>query len=166
MSAPACASQIDPHTLPSLETFELTRCGCRQADKMTVKWWKDARRDDQISQKQHSVPPRQTSHIFGNVVSCCFQMMWRSLCQELRTTAPRVSWNRPILIFVFLFLVCFFFACLFLCRDASGERYWDDIPLCHLHLHKAAAWGSSGLQRAIPEGTRIYLSFVFMTGWF
>lgn len=108
MSAPACASQIDPHTLPSLETFELTRRGCRQADKMTVKWWKDARRDDQISQKQHSVPPRQTSHIFGNVVSCCFQMMWRSLCQELSTTAPRVSWNRQILIFVFIFFGLFF----------------------------------------------------------
>lgn len=123
MSAPACASQIDPHTLPSLETFELTRRGCRQADKMTVKWWKDARRDDQISQKQHSVPPRQTSHIFGIVVSCCFQMMWRSLCQELRTTAPRVSWNRQILIFVFIFLVCFFLRVCF----CAGMRQGNDI---------------------------------------
>ena len=45
------------------------------------------------SQKQLSVLPRQTSCIFGNAVSCCFQMMWCCFCQRLKTMAPHVSWN-------------------------------------------------------------------------
>lgn len=45
----------------------------------------------------------------------------------------------------------------FLCafRDAAVERCRDDVPLRHLHLHRAAAPGSPGLQRSIPEGTLI-----------
>lgn len=51
-----------------------------------------------------------------------------------------------------------FFVCVCVFRDATGERCWDDVPLCHLHLHKAASRGSFGLQRSIPEGTHIYSS--------
>ncbi|XP_070397876.1 mitochondrial peptide methionine sulfoxide reductase isoform X2 [Nothobranchius furzeri] len=36
-------------------------------------------------------------------------------------------------------------------RDASGERCRDDVPLCYLHLHTAAAPGSFGLQRSVRE---------------
>lgn len=38
-------------------------------------------------------------------------------------------------------------------RDAAAERHRHGVPLHYLHLHKAAAGRSCGLQRTIPEGT-------------
>lgn len=99
----------------------------------------------QSKKKKHSIQLCQDRRVIFLEMLSAVVFRWCDVLSA-RMKALHVSSNPPILIFTFCICVCVF-------RDASGERYWDDVSLCHLHLHKAAARGSFGLQRSIPEGT-------------
>lgn len=144
-----CPSSERSPFLSSIETLELTIHCCWQSDKLTVKLWKDSCWNDQISQKKQNNNQQflQDGRVIFLETLSAVAFRWCGVLSAKSRARRRLSPPDILLWFGFSCVLCFVF------RDASGERRWDDVPLCHLHLHRAAAPGSAGLQRSIPEGT-------------
>ena len=122
-------------------------------DSLTSWRWNDERiRDEMISsQSKTALHSAKTDKLY--FWKCCQLLLSNDVMLLLPTTEDEGSSRQLKPSFSHL-CVC---VCVCVCalRNATGEWCWDDVPLCYLHLHKAASRWSSGLQRWIPEGKRI-----------